>query len=170
MGLPQEFDLKYDSLAKWCVFQGRIRTIEPFIDYESFLRNYIALLHSIVTEFYRYFRISERLNLQSLRVIPPELLESYEKWSEIQKTDVIQSYYANVALFLPHKLNNGYNHRIFLNPCLRKFCAETQRFLCQGDPGYDIRSWVDRFVQKKQTKLLIGLNPVYGTTSSFWLG
>jgi len=79
----------------------------------------------------RYFRVSDRVNLQSIRVYPPELLGSYEKWSEIQKTEVIQSYYNHIELFRPHKLNNGYNHRIFLNPCLQEFSDATQRFLCQ---------------------------------------
>jgi len=41
--------------------------------------------------------------------------------------------------------------------------------LRHGDPGYDIRLWVDRFVQRKQNKMLIGMNLVFGTTSSFWL-
>jgi hypothetical protein len=35
--LEPEFDLKYDSLAKWCVFQGKLRAIEPFLDYELFV-------------------------------------------------------------------------------------------------------------------------------------
>lgn len=83
--IEPEFVLKYDSLARWCVFQGKIRSIKEFKDYESFILCYIENLHQVMDEFYRIFRVSARVNLQNLMVIPPEAVGSYPDWNKIQK-------------------------------------------------------------------------------------
>lgn len=71
---------------------------------------------------------------------------------------------------MPIKRVHGYMYRIFLNPCLNDFSQETQRFLFAEDAGYTrmLRNWVGDFVRRKQHKLLVGLNPVYGDTSTVW--
>jgi len=56
-----------------------------------------------------------------------------------------------------------------LNPCLSEFSRQTQEYLVDGDPGYEIRQWIDRFVHVKQNKLLIGMNAVLGDASTFWM-
>lgn len=50
--IEPEFTLRHDSLSRWCVFKGRIRTIDDFKDYDSFVDSYIMNIHNVVNEFY----------------------------------------------------------------------------------------------------------------------
>lgn len=58
---------------------------------------------------------------------------------------------------------------MFLNPCLSVLSDRTQEFLRDIQAGLELRNWVDNFVRRKQHKAPIGMNPVYGDNSTFWL-
>lgn len=77
--------------------------------------------------------------------------------------------YNNASMFEPQRSDYGYSHRIFMNPCITRLITSTHEFLRDGQAGYVLREWVDKFARRKQHKTLIELNPVYGDTSTVWL-
>lgn len=91
-----------------------MKSIEKFTSYEEFLQKYAELIHRIGDEFHRLFRVTDRRDLQNIRVIPPESLGSCPDWDRVRKDGVIRSYYDNAVLFEPIKNGHGYTHRLFV--------------------------------------------------------
>lgn len=139
-------------------------------DYEGFLKAYRHIVEGGVKGLYCRYRLKGDEFVNRTRIIPP-LVNGFASDPRTSSHDPTRNLvYDNAQAFQIINVNQERDSvPIVMNPVLADLVIDTQEFLLNaGDAGLELRTWVERFIGRKDQFMRFAMRCIYGRNNVLW--
>lgn len=166
-----EIEITSDIHGRWCIVKGKLRGSKmEWSDYEGFLKAYRHIVEGGVKGLYCRYRLKGDEFVNRTCIIPP-LVNGFASDPRTSTHDPTRNLvYDNAQAFQIINVNQDRDSvPILMNPVLADLVVDTQEFLLNaGDAGLELRTWVERFIGRKDQFMRFAMRCIYGRNNVIW--
>lgn len=168
--MDSEVSFLSDRQGRWSLALYRQRAVKAdsgfTADYPTLITHLHHIIEGTVKEFYRYFRIKNKIVVGTHNIIDPMYIGFDSSLNGIIKDEMRTFIVDNIRNFEYISRGRYDEIPVVMNPILLGIHQRTQNWL--NVDGIDLRAWMERFLIRKRVRTAFEAGGMYGENNVIW--